>query len=328
MNYRKFSDLGWNVSEIGLGCWQLGWGWGEVISNDNAKEILKKTLDKGINFFDTSDTYGDGRSEKFLSEMIKSTSERLYVSTKLGRRVRGTNYAKGYKQEPMEEFVDRSLLNLGVESIDLLQLHCPPSDIIYKKETYEMMDKIVKKGKIMHYGVSVWTVSDALEAIKNPSVKSIQLVFNIFRQKPAEVFFNEAKKKNVAVIARGPLASGLLTGKINKKTKFAENDHRNYNINGKAFDIGDTFSGVNLNIGLEAVEELKNLVPKNHTLTTLALKWILSHEAVSVVIPGAANKLQAEMNASTSELEDISDIIPKINAIYERFIKPDYHDRW
>ena len=328
MNYRKFSDLGWNVSEIGLGCWQLGWGWGEVISNDNAKEILKKTLDKGINFFDTSDTYGDGRSEKFLSEMIKSTSERLYVSTKLGRRVRGTNYAKGYKQEPMEEFVDRSLLNLGVESIDLLQLHCPPSDVILKKETYEMMDKIVKKGKIMHYGVSVWTVSDALEAIKNPSVKSIQLVFNIFRQKPAEVFFNEAKKKNVAVIARGPLASGLLTGKINKKTKFAENDHRNYNINGKAFDIGDTFSGVNLNIGLEAVEELKNLVPKNHTLTTLALKWILSHEAVSVVIPGAANKLQAEMNASTSELEDISDIIPKINAIYERFIKPDYHDRW
>jgi len=328
MNYRKFSDLGWNVSEIGLGCWQLGWGWGEVISNNNAKEILKKTLDKGINFFDTSDTYGDGRSEKFLSEMIKSTSERLYVSTKLGRRVRGTNYAKGYKQEPMEEFVDRSLLNLGVESIDLLQLHCPPSDVILKKETYEMMDKIVKKGKIMHYGVSVWTVSDALEAIKNPSVKSIQLVFNIFRQKPAEVFFNEAKKKNVAVIARGPLASGLLTGKINKKTKFAENDHRNYNINGKAFDIGDTFSGVNLNTGLEAVEELKNLVPKNHTLTTLALKWILSHEAVSVVIPGAANKLQAEMNASTSELADISDIIPKINAIYERFIKPDYHDRW
>ena len=171
-------------------------GVGEVISNNNAKEILKKTLDKGINFFDTSDTYGDGRSEKFLSEMIKSTSEKLYVSTKLGRRVRGTNYAKGYKQEPMEEFVDRSLLNLGVESIDLLQLHCPPSDVILKqKETYEMMDKIVK-GKIMHYGVSVWTVSDALEAIKNPSVKkSIQLVFNIFRQKPAEVFFNEAKKK-------------------------------------------------------------------------------------------------------------------------------------
>ena len=232
MKYRKFSNLGWNVSEIGLGCWQLGWGWGEVISNNNVKEILKKTLDKGINFFDTSDTYGDGRSEKFLSEMIKSTSEKLYVSTKLGRRVRGTNYPKGYKQEPMEEFVDRSLINLGVECIDLLQLHCPPSDVISKKETYEMMDKIVKKGKIMNYGVSVWKVSDALQAIRNPNVKSIQIVFNIFRQKPAETFFKEAKRKNIAIIARGPLASGLLTGKINKQTKFPENDHRNYNING------------------------------------------------------------------------------------------------
>ena len=309
MKYRKFSDLGWNVSEVGLGCWQLGWGWGEVISNKNVKEILKKTLDKGINFFDTSDTYGDGRSEKFLSEMIKSTSEKLYVSTKLGRRVRGTNYPKGYKQEPMEEFVDRSLINLGVECIDLLQLHCPPSDVISKKETYEMMDKIVKKGKIMNYGVSVWKVSDALQAIKNPNVKSIQIVFNIFRQKPAETFFEEAKRKNIAIIARGPLASGLLTGKINKQTKFPENDHRNYNINGKAFDVGDTFSGVNFENGLKAVEELKKLVPDNFSLSTLALKWILSHDAVSVVIPGAANKSQVEINASTSDLGNISDCI-------------------
>lgn len=328
MKYRKFSDLGWNVSEVGLGCWQLGWGWGEVISNNNVKEILKKTLDKGINFFDTSDTYGDGRSEKFLSEMIKSTSEKLYVSTKLGRRVRGTNYPKGYKQEPMEEFVDRSLINLGVECIDLLQLHCPPSDVISKKETYEMMDKIVKKGKIMNYGVSVWKVSDALQAIRNPNVKSIQIVFNIFRQKPAETFFKEAKRKNIAIIARGPLASGLLTGKINKQTKFPENDHRNYNINGKAFDVGDTFSGVNFENGLKAVEELKKLVPDNFSLSTLALKWILSHDAVSVVIPGAANKSQVEINASTSDLGNISDIIPQINSIYDKLIKADVHNRW
>ncbi len=328
MKYRKFSDLGWNVSEVGLGCWQLGWGWGEVISNNNVKEILKKTLDKGINFFDTSDTYGDGRSEKFLSEMIKSTSEKLYVSTKLGRRVRGTNYPKGYKQEPMEEFVDRSLINLGVECIDLLQLHCPPSDVISKKETYEMMDKIVKKGKIMNYGVSVWKVSDALQAIRNPNVKSIQIVFNIFRQKPAETFFEEAKRKNIAIIARGPLASGLLTGKINKQTKFPENDHRNYNINGKAFDVGDTFSGVNFENGLKAVEELKKLVPDNFSLSTLALKWILSHDAVSVVIPGAANKSQVEINASTSDLGNISDIIPQINSIYDKLIKADVHNRW
>ena len=195
MKYRKFSDLGWNVSEVGLGCWQLGWGWGDVVSDNEVKNILKKNLDRGVNFFDTSDTYGDGRSEKFLSQILKSTSEKLYVSTKLGRRIRGTNYPKGYKHEPMEEFVDRSLINLGVEAIDLLQLHCPPSEIISKKETFNKMDEIVKKGKILNYGVSVWKVSDAMEAIKNPNVKSIQIVFNIFRQKPAENFFKEAKKK-------------------------------------------------------------------------------------------------------------------------------------
>ena len=328
MKYRKFSDLGWSVSEVGLGCWQLGWGWGDIVSEKDVKELLKKTLDKGINFFDTSDTYGDGRSEKFLSKIIKSTSEKIYVSTKLGRRVRGTDYQKGYKHEPMEEFIDRSLINLGVDSIDLLQLHCPPSEIIAKKETYEIMDEIVKKGKIINYGVSVWKVSDAMEAIKNPNVKSIQIVFNIFRQKPAEAFFSEAKKKNVAIIVRGPLASGLLTGKIDKDTKFAENDHRNYNINGKAFDVGDTFSGVDFENGLKAVERLKKILPDGFSLATLALKWILSHDAVSVVIPGAADKFQVEMNTSTSDLRDISDIIPQINSIYDELIKVDVHNRW
>jgi len=327
MKYRKFSNLGWNVSEVGLGCWQIGWCWGDVTEQD-ARELLKTSLDKGINFFDTSDTYGDGRSERFLSEIIKSTSEKIHVTTKLGRRIRGTNYPKGYKQEPMEEFIDRSLLNLGVECIDLLQLHCPPSEIISKKETFEMMDEIVKKGKVANYGVSVHKVSDAMEAIKNPNVKSIQMVFNIFRQKPAEAFFNEAKKKNVAIIVRGPLASGLLTGEINRDTKFAENDHRNYNINGEAFDVGDTFSGVNFEKGIEAVEQLKKLVPDNFSLSTLALKWILLHDAVSVVIPGAVNKLQAQMNASASELEDISNLIPKINSIYDELIKPGVHNRW
>jgi aryl-alcohol dehydrogenase-like predicted oxidoreductase len=327
MKYRKFSDLGWNVSEVGLGCWQIGWCWGDVTERD-ARELLKKSIDEGINFFDTSDTYGDGRSERFLSEIIKSTSEKIYVTTKLGRRIRGTNYPKGYKQEPMEEFIDRSLMNLGIECIDLLQLHCPPSDIISKKETFEMMDEIVKKGKVANYGVSVHKISDAMEAIKNPNVKSIQLVFNIFRQKPTEIFFNEAKKKNVAVIVRGPLASGLLTGEINRDTIFAENDHRNYNIKGEAFDIGDTFSGVNFEKGIEAVEQLKKIVPDNFSLSTLALKWILSHDAVSVVIPGAVNKSQVKINAGTSDLDDISDIIPKINSIYDELIKADVHNRW
>ena len=194
MNYRKFSDLGWNVSEIGLGCWQIGWCWGDVTDKD-ARDILKKSLDNGINFFDTSDTYGDGRSEKFLSEIIKDTSEKIYVTTKLGRRIRGTNYPKGYKHHPMEEFIDRSLKNLNIECIDLVQLHCPPLEILKKKETFQSMDHFVKKGKILHYGVSVHTIEDALEAIKNPKVKSIQLVFNIFRQRPLDYFFDQAKKK-------------------------------------------------------------------------------------------------------------------------------------
>ena len=266
MKYRKFSDLDWKVSEVGLGCWQIGWCWGDVTDYD-ARELLKKSLDQGINFFDTSDTYGDGRSERFLAELIKSTSEKIYITTKLGRRVRGTNYSKGYKQRPMEEFIDRSLINLGIDCIDLLQLHCPPSEICSKKETYEMMDTFVQKGKIANYGVSVHKLSDAMEAIQFPNVKSIQIVFNIFRQKPAEAFLKEAKKKNVGIIVRGPLASGLLTGTINQETKFAENDHRNYNINGEAFDVGDTFSGVNFKKGLKAVEKLKKLLPNNFSLT-------------------------------------------------------------
>ena len=327
MKYRQFSDLGWNVSEIGLGCWQIGWCWGEVTEQD-ARDLLKKALDKGINFFDTSDTYGDGRSERFLSEIIKSTSERIFITTKVGRRIRGTNYPKGYKHQHIEEFIDRSLKNLGVECIDLLQLHCPPSEICSKAETYHVMDEIVKKGKIANYGVSVHKISDAMEAIKFPHVKSIQMVFNIFRQKPAEEFFKEAKKRNIGVIVRGPLASGLLSGSMNKNTKFPENDHRNYNINGSAFDIGDTFSGVNFNKGLEAVDKIKKLLPKNISLSELALKWILSHDAVSVVIPGAVNKSQVEINANSSAMDDISNIIPKINAIYDELIKPDVHDRW
>ena len=197
-----------------------------------------------------------------------------------------------------------------------------------QSEAFEQMDYANEKGKIVNYGVSVHKISDAMEAIQNPNVKSIQMVFNIFRQRPAEVFFKEAKKRNVAIIVRGPLASGLLAGKINKETKFAENDHRNYNINGEAFDIGDTFSGVNFEKGLEAVEELKRLVPDNFSLSELALKWILMHDAVSVVIPGAVNKSQVQMNANVSDLEDISYLLPKINSIYDELIKPEVHSRW
>ena len=326
MQYRKFSDLGWNVSEIGMGCWAIGSEWGEV-SEVDAREVLRTSLDKGVNFFDTADVYGDGRSEKFVGELIKSTSEKIFVATKSGRRLSPHN-AEGYNLKNIEGFIDRSLVNLGIDCIDLLQLHCPPSKICPKKETYEMMDEIVKKGKIANYGVSVEKVSEAMDAIQFPNVKSIQIIFNIFRQKPAEIFFKEAAKKKIAIIARVPLASGLLTGKMNQNSVFPENDHRNYNINGDAFDIGETFSGINFKKGLEAVQELKKILPDKFSLTDLAIKWILMHDEVSVVIPGAKNSNQVKMNVHASELGDISSLMTKINLIYSEFFKTAVQHRW
>ena len=314
MQYRNFSNTGWKVSEIGLGCWAIGSEWGDVSALD-AREVLKTSLDKGVNFFDTADVYGDGRSEKFVGELIKSTSEKIFVATKSGRRL-NPHTAEGYNLKNIEEFIDRSLINLGIDCIDLLQLHCPPSEICPKKETYEMMDEIVKIGKIANYGVSVEKVSEAMDAIQFPNVKSIQIIFNIFRQKPAETFFQEAAKRNVSIIARVPLASGLLTGKMKKASTFPQNDHRNYNINGEAFDVGETFSGVNFEKGLEAVEKLKDLLPDNYSLADLALKWILMHDEVSIVIPGAKNKSK------------VSSLLPAINSIYEELIKPEVHSRW
>ena len=326
MKYREFSNIGWRVSEIGLGCWAIGSEWGDV-SKEDATEVLKTSLDKGINFFDTADVYGDGRSEKFIGKLLKSTSEKIYVATKSGRRLDPHN-SEGYNPENIERFIDRSLKNLGVECIDLLQLHCPPSDICSKKETFEMMDDIVKKGKISYYGVSVEKVSEAMDAIQFSNVKSIQIIFNMFRQKPSEEFFKMAAKKDIAIIARVPLASGLLTGKMNKDSSFPSNDHRNYNIKGEAFDVGETFSGVSFEKGLMAVDELKKLTPNNFTLADLALKWILMHSEVTVAIPGAKNKQQASLNVNSIQLEDISSLMPQIKKIYDKFLKEDIHHRW
>tara|TARA_A100001015_G_scaffold198971_1_gene222108 strand:+ start:455 stop:1435 length:981 start_codon:yes stop_codon:yes gene_type:complete len=326
MKYREFSNIGWRVSEIGLGCWAIGSEWGDV-SKEDATEVLKTSLDKGINFFDTADVYGDGRSEQFIGELLKSTSEKIYVATKSGRRLDPHN-SEGYNPENIERFIDRSLKNLGVECIDLLQLHCPPSDICSKKETFEMMDDIVKKGKISYYGVSVEKVSEAMDAIQFSNVKSIQIIFNMFRQKPSEEFFKMAAKKDIAIIARVPLASGLLTGKMNKDSSFPSNDHRNYNIKGEAFDVGETFSGVSFEKGLMAVDKLKKLTPNNFTLADLALKWILMHSEVTVAIPGAKNKQQASLNVNSIQLEDISSLMPQIKKIYDEFLKEDIHHRW
>jgi len=326
MKYREFSNVGWKVSEIGIGCWAIGSEWGDV-SPENAKDALFTSLDNGVNFFDTADVYGDGRSEKFIGEILKNTKEKIYVATKAGRRL-DPHVSEGYNLKNIEAFIDRSLLNLGIDTIDLLQLHCPPSDICGKSETYEMMDEIVKKGKIKYYGVSVEKVSEALNAIKFPNVRSIQIIFNIFRQKPNEIFFKEAKKNNVAIIVRVPLASGLLTGKMNLNSSFPKNDHRNYNINGDSFDVGETFSGINFQKGIEAVKELKKLLPLDFSLTDLALKWILSHDEVTVVIPGAKNKLQAQLNTRASEMNNINTIMNSISNIYQSYFKDDVHSRW
>ena len=327
MKYRKFGSLDWNVSEIGLGCWQIGADWGEV-REDKAKEVLKSSFDNGVNFFDTADVYGMGRSEKFVGEFIKSVSERIYVATKAGRQI-NPHVAEGYyNKELMESYVDQSLSNLNVETIDLLQMHCPPTEVYSSDHTFDMLDHLVSKGKIQHYGFSVQTVDEALACIKRPNTKSIQVIFNIFRQKPAEKLFEIAKEKKVAIIVRVPLASGLLTGKFSKDSSFAPDDHRNYNINGDAFDVGETFSGVNFNKALDAVKDLKNILPTDITLSQLSLRWILMHDAVSVVIPGAKNKDHVNLNTSSSNINEISSLMEKISNIYTEYFFDDVHHRW
>lgn len=327
MKYRIFGKTNWKVSEVGLGTWALGGGWGRVSKSD-AIGVLEKAIERGIDFFDTADVYGDGKSEQLIGQVLKSTDQKIYVATKFGRRL-DPHVSSGYTKDNLERFLDRSLENLGVDTIDLIQLHCPPIDLYYKPEVFEALDSFVEQGKIQYYGVSVEKVEEGLKAIEYPGVVSVQIIFNIFRQRPSELFFEQCKKKNIAVIARVPLASGLLTGKMSLATKFPEDDHRNYNRQGKFFDVGETFSGVNFEIGLKAVEELKGIKPEDISCVQMALKWILMHSEVSCVIPGAKNIKQLEENISASELTDLDpDVLKNIKIIYEKFIKPTVHHRW
>lgn len=327
MKYRIFGKTNWKVSEVGLGTWALGGGWGRVSESD-AIGVLEKAIERGINFFDTADVYGDGKSEQLIGQVLKSTDQKIYVATKFGRRL-DPHVSSGYTKDNLERFLDRSLGNLGIDTIDLIQLHCPPIDLYYKPEVFEALDSFVEQGKIQHYGVSVEKVEEGLKAIEYPGVVSVQIIFNIFRQRPSELFFEQCKKKNIAVIARVPLASGLLTGKMSLATKFPEDDHRNYNRQGKFFDVGETFSGVDFEIGLKAVEELKGIKPDDISCVQMALKWILMHSEVSCVIPGAKNTKQLEENISASELTDLDpDVLKGIKIIYEKFIKPKVHHRW
>ncbi len=328
MKQHAFGKLPAIVTEIGFGAWQIGSAWGDV-SEENGKAALNASLDAGVTFIDTADVYGDGRSEKIIAEVLKARGgARPFVATKAGRRL-NPHTVDGYTRKNLEAFIDRSLQNLGVDSLDLLQLHCPPTEAYYNPILFQAVDEIQKAGKIKAYGVSVEKVEEALKAIEFPNVVSVQIIYNLFRQRPAELFFQEAKKKNIAVIARVPLASGLLSGKITKDTQFAADDHRAFNRHGEAFDVGETFAGVPLKAGFQAVDEIRKLVPAGASMAQFALRWILMNEAVTVVIPGARNAEQARANAEAAALAPLSnDVMAAARSVYDRLVKPHVHQKW
>ncbi|MFM0756340.1 aldo/keto reductase [Paraburkholderia strydomiana] len=327
MKERKFGHAEKSVSEIGFGAWAIGGSWGDVAVSD-AKAALHAALDSGTTFIDTADVYGDGRSERIIADVLKERSgPRPFVATKAGRRL-DPHVAQGYTAANLNAFVDRSLKNLEMERLDLVQLHCPPTEVYYQPEVFDAMDCMVAAGKISSYGVSVEKVEEGLKAIEYLGVKSVQIIYNIFRQRPAR-FIQEARDRGVAVIVRVPLASGLLTGKMTRETTFAANDHRLFNRNGEAFDKGETFAGVPYDVALEAVEEIRSLVPQNATMAQFALRWILMNDGVTTVIPGAKNAAQAKANAEASELPPLTDSAMEVlRALYLQKIAPFVHQQW
>jgi aryl-alcohol dehydrogenase-like predicted oxidoreductase len=327
MNYRSFGRTGWQVSEIGFGAWAIGAEWGSVSAED-ALKALHTAIDNGVNFIDTADVYGDGRSERLVSQVLKERSERVYVATKAGRRL-NPHVPEGFTRENLTAFIERSLKNLDVDALDLVQLHCPPYQVYYMPEVFGILDDLVQAGKLRYYGVSVEKVEEAIKAVEYPNLQSVQIIFNIFRQRPAELFFDLAQRRQVGILARVPLASGLLTGKMSSQTSFPSNDHRNFNREGEAFDIGETFSGVDYETGLQAVDELRGLVPKGATMAQFALRWILMFEAVSLAIPGAKNAKQAEDNARAANMPPLDETtMAKTRAIYNQYIREHVHQRW
>ncbi|KAA3509456.1 aldo/keto reductase [Agrobacterium rosae] len=328
MNYREFGTTGRLVSEIGFGAWAIGGSWGDV-SEADARAALNAALDAGTTFIDTADVYGDGRSERIIAHVLKERGgERPFVATKAGRRL-SPHVSAGYNKENLTSFVDRSLKNLETDCLDLLQLHCPPTGVYYRPDVFEALESLIGAGKIRNYGVSVEKVEEGLKAIEYPGVASIQIIYNVFRQRPADLFFREAKRKGVAVVVRVPLASGLLTGKMNAQTTFAADDHRAFNRNGEAFDKGETFSGVPYDVALEVVEDIRKLVPDDVTMAQFALRWILMNEAVSTVIPGAKSAEQANANALGSSIAELSpSTMETIKTIYENRIAPHVHQLW
>jgi aryl-alcohol dehydrogenase-like predicted oxidoreductase len=328
MNYRRLGKTNYNVSEISLGTWQLGGRWGDNFDEKLAEEILNTAIDNGVNFIDTADVYNGRMSEKIIGRVLKNRSEDIKVATKCGRFL-NPHIAEGYNEANIRGFVEESLKTMDLEAIDLIQLHCPPTEVYYRGEAFEALDALKKEGKILNYGVSVEKVEEALKAIEYPGVASVQIIFNMFRLKPSEEFFKEAKKKDVGIIVRVPLASGLLTGKFAKDTVFTGGDHRFFNRKGESFDKGETFSGVDYDLGLEAVEELKKQFGHKEALAKLALRWILMFEEVSCIIPGASRTEQVLSNIAAAELQPFTaEEMSKVKEIYDKYIKASVHPLW
>ena len=327
MNYRELGRTGWKVSAISFGSWAIGGTWGSVNDNESLA-ALHKALDLGVNFFDTADVYGDGKSERLLAQLRKARREKFYIATKAGRRL-NPHTAAGYNRQNLTSFIERSLQNLQTDAIDLLQLHCPPVEVYYWPEVFGILDDLVTAGKLRHYGVSVEKVEEAIKAVEFPNVQTVQIIFNIFRERPADYFFALAQQRRVGILARVPLSSGMLTGKLTASSSFSPDDHRAFNRKGEAFDRGETFSGVDYQTGLRAVEALRPLVPEGATMAQLALRWILMFPAVTCAIPGAKRPSQVEENVAAADLPPLpADAMKKITAVYDKEIKPLVHQYW
>jgi aryl-alcohol dehydrogenase-like predicted oxidoreductase len=328
MKLRTLGKTGWKISEVGLGTWQVGGGWGKPFDPRKAKEILHTAFDKGINFVDTADVYDGGLSEAAVGRAIRDRSEKIYLATKCGRRIQ-PHFAQGYTPERLRRYVEDSLKNTGLDQLDLIQLHCPPTEVYQKDEVFRLFEDLKQEGKIAAMGVSVEKINEGMTALKYDIVSTIQVIFNLFRQRPSEMLFNYAEVNDIGLIIRVPLASGLLTGKITPDTTFSKDDHRHFNREGKAFDKGETFSGVPLGKAFPAVEELKGEFVNGQELAAQALRWILMFKQVGTVIPGASTVNQVEKNIQASKLPPLSPVqMQEAVRIYEKFIKSEVHQEW
>jgi aryl-alcohol dehydrogenase-like predicted oxidoreductase len=327
MNYRPLGRTGWNVSEISFGAWAIGGAWGRV-SEEDAMATLRKAVDCGVNFFDTADVYGDGRSERLIARLKKECKQEIIVATKAGRRL-PRQTVEGYSRENLTKWVEDSLRNLATDTLDLLQLHCPPMELYYRPEVFGILDDFVRAGKVRHYGVSVKSPEEGIKAVEFPNIQTVQIIFNCFRQRPADVFFPRAKQQQVGVLARVPLASGLLTGKLRPDSTFPADDHRNFNRSGQAFDVGETFSGVDFETGLGAVEDIRALLPAGVSMSQFALRWILMFDAVSCAIPGGKRPEQVADNCRASGLPPLnSEAMAAVQETYDDKIRQFVHHRW